>query len=84
MVQKRIFSQFIGRYGRFDLATRLVICNFYSLIQFCSRPVTLRGNLENLGDQGEEVVENYKVVKRLIGHQSGNFGWGKRFFRLFE
>lgn len=32
--------------------------------------MALRGNLEGLNDEGE-VVENYKVVKRLIGHQSG-------------
>ena len=32
----------------------------------------MRGNLEGLNDEGE-VVENYKVVKRLIGHQSGKF-----------
>ena len=30
----------------------------------------MRGNLEGLNDDGE-VVENYKVAKRLIGHQSG-------------
>ena len=36
----------------------------------CRRPTTVRGNLEGLNDEGE-VVENYKVVKRLIGHQSG-------------
>lgn len=30
----------------------------------------MRGNLEGLNDEGE-VAENYKVVKRLIGHQSG-------------
>lgn len=30
----------------------------------------MRGNLEGLNDEGE-VVENYKVIKRLIGHQSG-------------
>lgn len=32
----------------------------------------MRGNLEGLNDEGE-IVENYKVAKRLIGHQSGNF-----------
>lgn len=32
--------------------------------------MAVRGNLEGLNDEGE-VVENYKVVKRLIGHQSG-------------
>ena len=31
----------------------------------------MRGNLEGLNDEGE-VTENYKVAKRLIGHQSGN------------
>lgn len=36
------------------------------------RPIALRGNLEGLNDGGE-VVENYKVVKRLIGHQSGTY-----------
>lgn len=35
-----------------------------------SRPIAMRGNLEGLNDEGD-VVENYKVVKRLIGHQSG-------------
>ena len=34
----------------------------------------MRGNLEGLNDEGE-VVENYKVVKRLIGHQSGNIAY---------
>lgn len=41
-----------------------------TLIHVLSRPVALRGNLEGLNDDGE-VVENYKVAKRLIGHQSG-------------
>ena len=36
----------------------------------CRRPASMRGNLEGLNDDGE-VVENYKVAKRLIGHQSG-------------
>ena len=31
----------------------------------------MRGNLEGLNDE-REVTENYKVAKRLIGHQSGN------------
>lgn len=36
----------------------------------CRRPASMRGNLEGLNDEGQ-VVENYKVAKRLIGHQSG-------------
>ncbi len=34
------------------------------------RPVGIRGNLEGLSDEGV-VEENFKVAKRLIGHQSG-------------
>lgn len=42
----------------------------YLSFPFFRRPGIMRGNLEGLGDEGE-VLENYKVVKRLIGHQSG-------------
>lgn len=39
----------------------------------------MRGNLEGLNDDGE-IVENYKVAKRLIGHQSGKILNMKYFF----
>lgn len=42
----------------------------------------MRGNLEGLNDEGE-VVENYKVVKRLIGHQSGNHNVLVKFFIFY-